>query len=308
MILKRALTYASSLALAAAVAFPSLADEAPRFSNDGFLSEWRAFLEDEEKAAQKERSPGNINFNLGPSKDQASDFIVFKKPEKDEEENSSLRVSTSVFSSSSFTPSASLLSGELESTLLPGDSWLLNSFTPRYPTAHLRLGFIPGGDSGAGDSKFDITLNTQVVTSPTETFGPDSTGYLTESLPRQAYNVGMNVGYSGFRVGANLRGEEGAYFDGISGYDVGIAYHRPTWSTSLMFSEYRQANTYLLGLHDPLSGDTFFALEFGAAYRLNPWLKFVGAVRYYEDPNMLLLDPDALTISHLFYLGTNVNF
>lgn len=307
MILKRALTYVSSFALAVAAAFPSLADEAPRFSTEGFLSEWKAFLEDEEKAARKEQDAGNLNFNLGPSEDRSSDFIVFKKPEKDEEENSSLQVSTSVFRSSSFTPSASVVSGELENTLLPGDSWLLNSFTPRYPTAHLRVGLTPGGE-GADESKFDITLNTQVVTSPTETFGPDGTGYLTESLPRRSYNVGMNVGYSGFRVGANLRGEEGAYFDGISGYDVGISYNRPSWSTSLMFSEYRQSNTYLLGLNDPLSGDTFFALEFGAAYRLNPWLKFVGAVRYYEDPNMLLLDPDALTISHLFYLGTNVNF
>ena len=313
--MKRALTYLSTFlstlalsaaALGTAVVAPAFAADAPRFSAEGFLEEWKTFLEDEIKAAQKDQVPGNLDFNVkGAEQKSDSEFLFFKKPGGTNNAKPVLTLSGGVSTPPAFTPSSAFLADEVQKTVAPGELWLLNSFTPRYAAARLSLGLEPGQAFIEGDAKFDLTLTTGIVRAA----GGDSTSArLYDALPRQAYNFGVNVGYAGFRLGANVRTEQGAYYDGFGGYDVGISYSQPSWSTSLMFSEYRQSNNYFLGVNDPLLGQAFFALEFGAAYHLNPWLKFVGSFRWYEDAQMLWLDPNGLNATRLFYLGTNVNF
>ncbi|HXV74358.1 MAG TPA: hypothetical protein VD713_06480 [Sphingomonadales bacterium] len=310
MLGKRVLTYVfavvSAVVLGAAVAAPAFANDAPRFSAEGFLEEWKAFLEDETKAAKKDQVPGNLDFNIGGTAQKSdSEFLFFKKPEANGEAKPSLTLSTSAPEESAFTPSSAFLAPELQKVVAPGELWLLSAFTPRYAATQISLGLAPGQGLVSGESKFDLSLTAGVVRADR---GPLAGAQLYEALPRQAYSVGASVGYAGFRLGANVRAEQGAYYDGFGGYDVGISYSEHTWSTSLMFSEYRQGNTYLLGAGDPLIGQSYFALEFGAAYNLNPWLKFVGSFRWYEDAQLFWLDPNGLNTTRLFYLGTNVNF
>lgn len=309
MVMKRALTYLSvlsALALGAAAVTPAFAEDTPRFSAEGFLEEWKAFVESEEKAAKKDQVPGNLDFNVGGAAEKSeSEFLFFKKPERQDDAKPVLTLSTGVSDTPAFTPTSAFLASDVQKTIAPGELWLLSTFTPRYAAAQLSLGLVPGQTLLGSDSKFDIALTTGVVRSQGD---PLAGAQLYEALPRQAYNFGVNVGYAGFRLGASVRAEQGAYHDGFGGYDVGISYTEPSWSTSLMFSEYRQANNYALGIGDPLLGQTLFALEFGAAYHLNPWLKFVGSFRWYEDAQLWWLDPNGLNTTRLFYLGTNVNF
>jgi hypothetical protein len=304
--MKRALTYFSLVALGTALASPALAADAPRFSSEGFLEEWRAFLDDETKAAKQDQVPGNLDFNVeGTAQKNDSDFLFFKKPDTPVSAKPVLTLSAQKSSPAAFTPTSAFLDREVQKSVAPGELWLLSSFTPRYAATQLSLGLIPGQSLVGNDSKLDVTLTTGVVRSQ-----PDALvgAQLYEALPRQAYNFGLNVGYAGFRIGANVRAEQGAYSDGFGGYDVGISYSERTWSTSLMFSEYRERNNYILGAGDPLLGQSYFALEVGASYNLSPWLKFVGSFRWYEDAQLWWLDPNGLNTTRLFYLGTNVNF
>lgn len=307
MFRKRVLTYFSVLALGTVLSVPALADDSARFSADGFLQEWKAFLEDETKAAKKDQVPGNLDFNVnGGAQKSDSEFLFFKKPEKAGDTKPVLTIATGASSPPAFTPTSPFLANDVQKAIAPGELWLLSSFTPRYAATQLSLGLVPGQAFIEGDAKFDLSLTTGIIRAQGDDLSGDALLY--QGLPRQAYNIGVNMGYAGFRLGASVRAEQGAYYDGFSGYDVGISYSQPSWSTSLMFSEYRQANNYFLGVNDPLLSQTFFALEFGAAYRLNPWLKFVGSFRWYEDAQLLWLDPNGLSTTRLFYLGTNVNF
>ena len=292
--MKAPLKYFSLAVLAAFVAFPAQAqDDPPRFSSEDFLEEWNVFLDEERKLSETDK--------VDP------DFIFFNT---DSLPSDTFNLNGTGEDTSLFTPRKSSLTSGLEDIVLPGQSWLLSTFTPRFSGTVVNFGL------GATDSldeealpKFDVSFTSQLSNRQTNVFGAVNNAYALEALSRQVYDVGLNVGYSNFNLGASFRGEDGAYYDGISGYDVGVSYNRPTWSTSLLLGEYRQITSPLLGLDTDFYDEMFFALEFGAAYNLAPWLKFVGTFRFYEDANRLLMNPNAdITTSQMFYLGTKLKF
>lgn len=289
--MKTLLKYLSLTVLAAFLASPALAEDSPRFSADDFLKEWNVFLDEEEKSAKADQKD--------------TGFLYFKT---DMAPTGTLKLQDQTAAPVPFTPRKTMLTGNLENVVLPGETWLLNTFTPRFAGAEFSFGFgKENGDENAGP-KFDISLSSQVSSKQTNIFGAVNNDFVLEALNRQIYDFGLDVGYSGFTLGASLRGEEGAYFDGISGYDIGLSYNRPTWSTSLLVGGYRQGNNIMFGLNNGIYNDMFFAVELGAAYKLAPWFKFVGSFRYYQDANLLLLNPDGGFTNRMFYLGTKLRF
>ena len=307
--MKRLTTYLFAAALSGLAATPAFADDAPRFTDEGFLDEWNAFLEEEKNSAKQDQVSVDLDFNLTEEEGE-QDFVFFKTKDDEDEPKQGVQVTTSDPDVTAFTPRATSLSEGLGNIVLPGDSWLLNSFTPRYADAHLNLGL--GTRSAEFGSEtlplFDISVASSVGSQEVDTFGAYNNILLTEALRRQVYNFGVNVGYSGFNLGATIHGEEGAYFDGISGYDVGVSYNQPTWSTSVLLGQYRIGNNALLGLNDPLLNTRFFAVEFGASYNISPWFKIVGTYRLYEDANLAVFDPNSVATNQMFFLGTNVSF
>ncbi|MEE8258797.1 MAG: hypothetical protein V3R20_03810 [Sphingomonadales bacterium] len=289
--MKAPLKYISLAALAAFVAFPAQAEDSPRFSAEDFLKEWNVFLDEETKSSETDKVK--------------SDFIFFNT---DSLPANAINLNGQNEKQNPFTPRKSSLSSSLENIVLPGETWLLNTFTPRFAGAVVSFGIGSGGLDLEATSKVDISFTSQISSRQVNVFGAVNNAYILEAVNRQVYDVGLNVGYANFNLGASLRGEEGAYYDGISGYDVGLSYNRPRWSTSILLGEYRQVNNRLLGLNSGFYDERFFALEFGAAYNLAPWFKFVGSFRFYEDANRLLMNPNGITTSQMFYLGTKLKF
>jgi len=304
--MKALLTYISLAALAAMFASPALAADAPYFSDDDFLEEWSVFLNEEKDNSAEEEGPVKLDPAVEEGKD--SEFVYFNMENLSSTSATPLTLQNQDKTTAPFTPRKSSLSNNIENIVLPSENWLLNTFTPRYVGADVSFGATTEAAGGKTDSKFDFSLSSQVTSRQTNIFGAVNNDYVLEALNRQIYDVGLNLGYSGFSLAASLRGEEGAYFDGIAGYDVGLSYSRPTWSTSLLFGEYRQGNNMLLGLGDGFYNDRFFAVEFGASYKMAPWFQLVGSIRYYEDANLILLDPNAVSTSSMFYLGTRLKF
>jgi len=305
--MKAPLTYISLAALAAMFATPALADDAPYFSDDDFLEEWSVFL-NEEKDENSAAEEGRVNLDPSAEKKTDSEFVYFKLDNLSSTAATPLTLKNQDETTAPFTPRKTSLSNNLENIVLPGENWFLNTFTPRYVGADVTFGTATEAAGGNNDSKFDFSLSSQVSSRQTNIFGAVNNDYVLEALNRQIYDVGLNLGYSGFNLAASLRGEEGAYYSGISGYDVGLSYSRPTWSTSLLVGEYRLGNNMLLGLSNGLYDDRYFAVEFGAAYKMAPWFQFVGSFRYYQDANMILLDPSGVSTNSMFYLGTKLKF
>lgn len=297
---------------AALLASPSYAqedDEPLRFSSEDFLDEYNLFLGEAAEDAKASEVDLKLNLDSKESEDD-QDFIYFKKNANSDDSSISLSLAPVGTTQSTFTPRKTILTGNLEKVVLPsGDALSLTSFTPRYTSAD--VSFTLGADktNPDGNSGFQISLASQFSRGNANVFGAVNNDFVQEALSSQIYDLGLSVGYSDFNVGASVRGEESAFYRGITGYDVGLSYQRPTWSTSILFGEYRQNGNYITaGLNSPYLDTRFFAVELGAAYHLAPWVRFVGSFRMYEDPGLFIIEGEKIGISQMFYLGTRVNF
>lgn len=203
---------------------------------------------------------------------------------------------------SEFTPRAGAVEG-LSAPDPVTDSLLFTGFTPRHLATSLSFNY---GDDGEAEREegINVTLSSRISTQdtlPGEALGGT---YLNGMLPYQAYNLGLNIGYQGFNLGATVRNEESPFLSGIRGYDVGLSYSWSSFSTSLLLGEYsRQRN--LLSLAD---NSSFYALEFGASYRLSRAFRVRGGFRYITFEDEMIANPLLQPNSQLFYLGTNLNF
>lgn len=302
-----------SLSLGAALlALPVYAqedDESLRFSSEDFLDEYNLFLGEASDDADETEVDLKLNLDSEENEDNP-DFIYFKKDTDIDGSSASLSLTPVGTTQSTFGPRKTILTGNLEKVVLPsGEALTLASFTPRYTSAD--ISFTLGGDKNNPDEKsgFKISLASQFSKRDANVFGSVNNKYIQDALGGQVYDLGLNVGYSDFNVGASVRGEESAFYRGITGYDVGLSYKRPTWSTSILFGEYRQNGNYITSsLNSPYLDTRFFAVELGAAYHLAPWVRFVGSFRMYEDPDLFIIEGDKIGISQMFYLGTRVNF
>ncbi len=207
-----------------------------------------------------------------------------------------------------FTPrGVTMPQGRPADSIFPDETGVLNSFTPRQ--AAVNIGINLGSDAGEQEKRqsFQISLSSTVAVQPVNLSGLFNQNLLGQNFNRQSMNLGLNVGYLGFNLGAFLVRESGGLTPGYEGLDVGLSYQGSSWSTTLSIGEY---NRRLNGLiTSPLGLDeNFYALQFGAAYYLSPALRFSGGVRFFEYGPNFGLTPDLASRSQLFYLGTNLNF
>lgn len=289
------------------------ADDEVRFTSKNFLDKFDAFIAQNEKTADKPGVADGTEINLdvsfnGLDRGEEPGFVYFKRPEA-----KLLPVSQPSLDVDEFTPRLPEQRGGLNLGTVPGESWLLYSFTPRIANAHLLLGANGSTGEGGGQSTFGVALSSSIQPVAADLPGVAFNPGLANAFNRRAYDFGLKVGYSNFNVGASLKREYGGLADGYEGYDIGLSYNRPSWSTSLSVGEYRNN---LINLYDSNSflNDDFYALDFGASLRVVPGMRLTGGVRWLEygrdysgDFRLgtgLRLPPR----SQLFYLGTRVNF
>lgn len=295
-------------ALLASPAYAQEDDEPLRFSSEDFLDEYNLFLGE---TSEEEEADVDLKLSLDSEENgNEPEFIYFKKDTDVDGSSTSLSLAPVGTTQSTFGPRKTVLTGNLEKVVLPsGEALTLTSFTPRYTSAD--ISFTLGGDKENPDSNsgFRISIASQFSQRNANVLGGLNNEFAREALGSQVYDLGLDVAYSNVFVGASVRGEENAFYKGITGYDVGLSYQRPTWSTSILFGEYQQNGNYITSsLNSPYLDTRFFAFELGAAYHLAPWVRFVGSFRMYEDPDLFIIEGDKIGISQMFYLGTRVNF
>ena len=187
----------------------------------------------------------------------------------------------------------------LDQASTPTQLWLVSAFTPRNQSAHLEIGRT--GDAPQGGLGIAIESNIGLKTQALET------SLLPASLGGQTYDLGVNLDYSGFTLGAFVRNRDGVFEPNVRGYDVGVGYRGNRFSTNLMFGEYSQ--TYEgLAMGFSAEDGRFYTLEFGASYRLWDSLRVTGGYRYLDYSGSGNLDIYGHRQRSLFYLGTAINF
>lgn len=221
-------------------------------------------------------------------------------------------------SSATFTPRTGLADNTSSGFLSADEVGLLSSFTPRSANAHLSLTYAPGDDDRA-HKRLGIELSSSIRVQPVQLPGGVSPS-LAEALNRQEYNLGVNIGYMGFNLGASFRREYDRFSDGYEGFDIGLGYRGASWSTNLSVGEYRRRDDSLLGLAslpiDPVGSDVgqigqsdaYYAFGFGASYNFSRAFSLSGGFRHFEYGRSYRVNLAGAERSQIFYLGTHLNF
>lgn len=164
------------------------------------------------------------------------------------------------------------------------------------------------GKSGQnGKAKaLDITIGSQFLVEPSSILSPLYDGSEYESINnRQVYNLSVDMGYAGFKVGASFSQGKKLNDTGLKGFDVGLGYTSRKWGADVKFGEYKRQHDLLFASTEEFY-NTVYAVEIGAAYQINPNIRFSGRFTYYSYGQEN--DLEQLKNSQVFFLGTNVNF
>ncbi len=123
---------------------------------------------------------------------------------------------------------------------------------------------------------------------------------------RQNYNVGLNVAYAGFSLGAALSRQDDSFNLSLQGVDLGFGYYGRSWFTNIQVGNYRgDGNPLALGL---LGDRSMNVVEVGAGYKFWPGLTFSGRFKYFDYSNPLFPSPQDAGQEHVFSLDTKLNF
>lgn len=161
--------------------------------------------------------------------------------------------------------------------------------------------------SGVPDTPYAKDDSVKLLLGSSYVKSPDSyASFLNQgTLNQQAYNLSLNIGYSGFRLGASYSRNELLFTPELSGYDLGVGYFADSWSANLRVGEYSRNRTQLL-----TSGyegyENISAYELGAAYRLFSNVNLTGRFTYYSYGIGSEVMPIEDVKSLIF--GTNVSF
>lgn len=248
--------------------------------------------------------------NTIQSSGNSSGFLYFRESAAAEDEGPDLTLNLSTAGNPTFTPRSGVaLAGAnegIDGFLMPGEDWLLSTFTPRYADAHVSLTY--GRNDLEGTRKaLGIELSSSLRMRQLDMPGVAASPSLSAALSRQQYNVGLNVGYLGFNLGASLKSEMGEFSDGFRGYDVGLSYRGSSWSTSLSVGEYSRRYSHVFSDTEDLE-DNYYAFELGASYSFSRAFSLTGGFRHFEYGQSNLLDAEASPRSQIFYLGTRLSF
>jgi hypothetical protein len=262
-------------------------------------------------------APGPISTEIKPSvrsaaanKDNTPGFLYFRESAEVEIDSPDLTLNLGTARSATFTPRSGFAPAGanegIDSFLMPGEAWLLSTFTPRYANAHISLTY-GRKDEESARKALGIELSSSLRVRQMDMPGLAASPSLAEALSRQQYNLGLNVGYLGFNLGASLRSEMGEFSDGFKGYDVGLSYRGSSWSTSFSVGEYSRRYSHVFSDTEDLE-NTYYAFELGASYSFSRAFSLTGGFRHFEYGRSNLLDTEAAQRSQIFYLGTRLSF
>ncbi|MEO0412895.1 MAG: hypothetical protein AAF221_13765 [Pseudomonadota bacterium] len=193
-----------------------------------------------------------------------------------------------------------------EDRLSVGAPTPLGLFTPRSTGSELSL-IAPGPDAAEGGDTFGLSL----VSRPITVSGVSPAAAFLESDDNDlAYNLGVNLDFARFQVGAALtRMNDTDYEFGITGLGVDMRYLGEGWETSLALtgSQATELGLTSLGRSLGMVHDQSYAVEWGASYLLTPRLSLGGSLRLSGFKDEAIFG-DVSTTDSAIFLGTNLKF
>lgn len=188
-----------------------------------------------------------------------------------------------------------------------GSAVNIGFFDPRYTTAlNMSFSFTPDILNATALEGLTFDLSSSLIKGGVmaeKTLFKDDMSLVGD---RRVYNLGFTIGYRGLSVGASYLRDQRSFESDYEGYDIALQFQRGSWTTNIQFAGYSQDQDTARLFFDPRERRQFRALEVGAVYALTRSVNLTGGFRYLDHPSAFLLDEN--TGSHLFFLGTNVNF
>lgn len=163
-----------------------------------------------------------------------------------------------------------------------------------------------GKKSRPGHDSIGIWLTSE-SSRPSARFGtgtPSIDLALEPVAKRPNYNVGLNIGYQGFTIGAALLREQNGIDLAYQGYDLGFGYLGRSWFTNVQVAGFRNDSN---PLYYNFMGERFRAFEVGAGYIIWPGFTFSGRFKYFDYGNPLFSGGQSEEQS-VFSLDTKLNF
>lgn len=169
-----------------------------------------------------------------------------------------------------------------------------------------RTGFQIGYPLSAGEREFGVWLSTEAARQSLGFLGRWQSVPLAPLFGQNSYNVGLNVGYSGFTLGAALSREVNGFDIALQGIDLGFGYHGERWFANIQAGDYRgDRNPLFFGLYGERDRQV---LQLGAGYSFWPNLSLSGRFRYFDYSNPFFPGLGGLSQEHVFTLDTKLNF
>jgi len=223
---------AASAIVVSALPTPASAQSELRVSTSGSV-ENRSGIAPPDNLPAVTEAVMDLSFNGGNATD-APGYLYFKH---DDDDHSHAEIDWSADNVSTFSPRASAVAdaSSLDNRSFDslGTTWLRDSFTPRQADAHLRYSYVKTDEiSGEEETRLDVALSSSLRVDAMDMPGLVNNTTLYSAMNRQTYDVGLNVGYSGFNLGATVRGGSSTFANITSGHEGGLSQSSNSWSTS----------------------------------------------------------------------------
>jgi len=173
-----------------------------------------------------------------------------------------------------------------------------------------RVGFTIGtalNADGSIDRGFEVALMSayQEVGLDQDSGSIDALLLTGADVADREYNVGLQLGYSGFNIDASLVRRDSAFADATEGLEAGLSYQGDVFAARLSAAEYRRGKD-LLGIENAARRLISFELE--ASYKLTRRLGLTAGARYSTFGEQFLLTKLGANESQMIFVGGRFSF
>lgn len=161
-------------------------------------------------------------------------------------------------------------------------------------------------EDGTLDRGFEVLVQSSFQeTRDSLQISPETAILLTNQLVDREYDLGLQVGYSGFNIDAHLIRRDALFTDPEQGLEAGFSYQGDSFSARLSASEFRRG----LDLTSLESGaQRLISFELEASYRLTSRLGLTGGFRYSDFSDRWLLRGKMADDTQTFFIGGRFSF
>ncbi len=163
-------------------------------------------------------------------------------------------------------------------------------------------------EDGSIDHGFELALTSgyqQVALDPAEAKNIEALLLTSPDVADREYNVGVQLGYSGFNIDASLVRRDSAFADATQGLEAGLSYQGNAFSARLSAAEYRRGSD-LFGIENEARRLISFELE--ASYRLSSRFGLTAGARYSDFGERFLVNSPDGDKSQMVFIGGRFSF